>query len=187
MDKPTLRALYRQKRKDLIASQTQALQKQIERQFLSFDMAGLSTIHVFLPIAKQLEVDTWPLIRFLWKSKKTVVTSTTDFNTKTMRHWRIEPDTSYTTNTYGIPEPTTKDEVFSNQIDMVVAPLLSFDRHGHRIGYGQGFYDRFLVSCREDCRFVGLSYFDLGPDIQDLSEHDIHLHQCITPNQVYSF
>lgn len=187
MDKASLRSLYRQKRNALQPEHTEVLQKQIEHQFSSLDLDTVACIHVFLPIAKQLEVDTWPLIRFLWKSKKTVVTSTTDFNTKTMRHWRIDSKTSYKTNLYGILEPLTQDEVLPSQIDMVLVPLLSFDRHGHRVGYGQGFYDRFLGSCRDDCRLVGLSYFDMCVDIEGLTSYDIPMHHCITPSKTYSF
>ncbi|MGB0260332.1 MAG: 5-formyltetrahydrofolate cyclo-ligase [Flavobacteriaceae bacterium] len=187
MDKASLRKLYRQMRNDLPPSQIRTLQKQLELQFSSFNLSSISVIHVFLPIAKQTEVNTWPLIESLWAVNKTVIASTTDFDTKVMRHWRIEANTSYHNNNYGIPEPITQDEVFSDQINMVLVPLLSFDTYGHRVGYGQGFYDRFLASCRDDCRFVGLSYFEVGPKIEGLSEHDIRLDQCITPKEVYNF
>ena len=187
MDKAALRKRYRQKRNDLPPSQIKTLQRKLEQQFSSFDLSSISVIHVFLPITKQAEVNTWPLIESLWAGQKTVVTSTTDFDTMIMRHWRIEANTSYQNNNYGIPEPIAQDEVLSNQIDMVLVPLLSFDTYGHRVGYGQGFYDRFLASCRDDCRFVGLSYFEVGPKIEGLSEHDIRLDQCITPKEVYNF
>lgn len=187
MDKAALRTLYRQKRNALLPSQIKMLQKQLELQFSSFDLSSISVIHVFLSITKQAEVNTWPLIETFWAVNKTVVASTTDFDTMIMRHWRIEVNTSYQNNNYGIPEPVTQDEVLSDQIDMVLVPLLSFDTYGHRVGYGQGFYDRFLASCRDDCRFVGLSYFEVGPKIEGLSEHDIRLHHCITPKEVYNF
>lgn len=187
MDKATLRTLYRNKRNALQPSQAKPLQKNLEQQFSTFNLRGMSVIHVFLPIAKQAEVNTWPFIEALWAASKTVVTSTTHFDDKTMRHWVIKPNTSFVPHPYGMPEPVKAEEVTPTQIDMVLIPLLSFDRHGHRVGYGQGFYDRFLASCRDDCRFVGLSYFEVGPDIEEVSDYDVPLQQCITPNKVYLF
>lgn len=187
MDKASLRSLYRQKRNALQPEHTEKLQKQIEHQFSSLDLDAVACVHVFLPIPNQVEVNTWPLIEKLWAGHKTVVASTSNFDTKTMQHWCIDSKTSYRTNLYGIPEPLTQDEVLPSQIDMVLVPLFSFDRHGHRVGYGQGFYDRFLVSCRDDCRLVGLSYFDVCADIEGLTPYDIPMHHCITPSKTYSF
>jgi 5-formyltetrahydrofolate cyclo-ligase len=187
MNKTALRTLYRQKRKALSSLQIEKLQKHMEQQFSIIDTSEISVAHVFLPIDKHREVNTWPLIKKLWSNQIIVATSTTHFESKTMRHWRIGSQSTFTTNPLGILEPCSTQEVSSKEIDMAFVPLFSFDRYGHRVGYGQGFYDRFLDSCREDCCFIGLSFFDLGPDIEGLSKHDIPLHQCITPTKTYRF
>lgn len=187
MNKTALRSLYRQKRKALSSLQIEKLQKQMEQQFSVIDTSEISVAHVFLPIQKHREVNTWPLIKKLWSNQIIVATSTTHFESKSMRHWLINPQTSFTTSPHGIIEPNSTEEVPSKEIDIVFVPLFCFDRKGHRVGYGQGFYDRFLDSCRDDCRFVGLSYFDPSPDIEGLSKYDIPLDQCITPTKVYNF
>ncbi|MBL4862356.1 MAG: hypothetical protein JKY09_04995 [Crocinitomicaceae bacterium] len=62
------------------------------------------------------------------------------------------------------------------------------DKQGNRVGYGKGFYDRFLKKCSPRCKFVGLNHFDeLVDTIQDLNPYDIKLDACITPNNIYRF
>lgn len=70
---------------------------------------------------------------------------------------------------------------------MVLIPLLAFDKNGYRVGYGKGFYDRFLAECRPDVVKVGLSVFEPIDEITDLNEFDIKMDFCITPNRVWQF
>ena len=99
----------------------------------------------------------------------------------------IDEETIYTTNELGITEPKTGAVVLPEQIDMVLVPLLVFDLSGYRVGYGKGYYDRFLEKCREDCLLVGLSYFEPIENISDTHEFDIPLTLGITPTSVYEF
>jgi 5-formyltetrahydrofolate cyclo-ligase len=69
----------------------------------------------------------------------------------------------------------------------VLIPLLAFDRKGHRVGYGKGYYDRFLRTCRKDVVKIGFSYFDPVEKIEDASRYDVRLNYCITPNDIYRF
>jgi 5-formyltetrahydrofolate cyclo-ligase len=62
------------------------------------------------------------------------------------------------------------------------------DSTGHRIGYGKGYYDRFLRTCRPECKKIGLSFFEVMEEtIADAGEHDIPLDACITPTQLVQF
>ena len=70
---------------------------------------------------------------------------------------------------------------------MVLVPLLCFDESGHRVGYGKGFYDRFLTKCRPDTQKVGLSYFPPVKEITDADSFDIRLDLCLTPEKVWRF
>ena len=70
---------------------------------------------------------------------------------------------------------------------MVLVPLLACDRAGHRVGYGKGFYDRFLAACRPDCRKIGLSYFRPVEAIVDVYDGDVRLDRVITPDGVIQF
>ena len=94
-------------------------------------------------------------------------------------------DSELIENRWGIREPVSGEVLGPEQIDLVIVPLLCFDASGHRVGYGRGMYDRFLAGCRADCLKVGLSYFPPVAAIDDVSETDIGLDVCITPEREY--
>ncbi len=73
------------------------------------------------------------------------------------------------------------------KMDIVLVPMLCFDEKGFRVGYGKGFYDKFLSLCREDCLKIGLSLFPPIQKIENVEDYDVKLDFCITPNQIYNF
>ncbi len=75
----------------------------------------------------------------------------------------------------------------SGEIDLVLVPLLAFDKNGSRVGYGKGHYDKFLSQCRDDVIKIGLSFFDPADQIDDINQFDISLNYCVTPHQVFEF
>jgi 5-formyltetrahydrofolate cyclo-ligase len=85
---------------------------------------------------------------------------------------------------YGILEPEM-GELHSGVVDMVLIPMLAFDLQGYRVGYGKGFYDRFLQDI--DVIKIGLSFFDPVDQIDDINEHDVRMDSCITPDRIYRF
>jgi 5-formyltetrahydrofolate cyclo-ligase len=111
----------------------------------------------------------------------------TDISTSTIKAIVCDEDDAFECNAYNIPEPVSSQAVHPSEIDLVLLPLLAFDQQGYRVGYGKGFYDRFLQHCRKDCVKVGLSYFDAVPSIEDANEFDVPLDYCITPQKVYVF
>ena len=70
---------------------------------------------------------------------------------------------------------------------MVFVPLLAFDEKGNRVGYGKGFYDKFLANCKPETIKIGLSFFEAEDKIKEISENDMQLNYCVTPNKIYSF
>ena len=99
----------------------------------------------------------------------------------------VDEDTVYQTNQWGITEPTSGASLDLSEIDLVLVPLLVFDESGYRVGYGKGFYDRFLEHKEAYTQIIGFSYFDPVPLISDTHEFDIPLHIGITPKRVYEF
>ena len=87
----------------------------------------------------------------------------------------------------GIIEPVKGEKVAAGEIDLVVTPLLAFDKRGYRVGYGKGFYDKFFQQCKSNVIRVGLSFFDAEEVIDNINPHDVPLHYCITPQTVYTF
>ena len=108
------------------------------------------------------------------------------YRVKALTHFLLTDSTALQLNAYGIPEPIEGIEVAVEKLDVVFVPLLAFDHHGNRVGYGQGFYDRFLKQCRPDAIKIGLSFFDPLDSIET-NENDVRLDMVVTPNQVYNF
>lgn len=90
-------------------------------------------------------------------------------------------------NRYNILEPISGQTVAPELLDIIFVPLVAFDEKGFRVGYGKGYYDRFLARCRPDVIRVGFSYFEAIQGIEDLHQFDVPLNYCITPYRNYEF
>jgi 5-formyltetrahydrofolate cyclo-ligase len=107
-------------------------------------------------------------------------------STETMQAALIDDDTIYILNKYNILEPEEPVLVNPAEIDVVFVPLLAFDKNGYRVGYGKGYYDKFINLCRADVVKVGFSFFD-PIEIDDVQPHDEKLSYCVTSTDIYSF
>ena len=90
-------------------------------------------------------------------------------------------------NNFGIREPISSIQNDPDILEVIIIPLLIFDRNGNRVGYGGGYYDRFLANTGISVLKIGLSLFDPVDKIEDIENHDISLDYIITPKQVYNF
>ena len=86
-----------------------------------------------------------------------------------------------------MPEPINAQSFDDIKIEVVLVPLLSFDRKGYRVGYGKGFYDRFFLKCNQATKKIGLSLEPPLGNIQNKHEQDIPLDATVTPDCVYEF
>jgi 5-formyltetrahydrofolate cyclo-ligase len=143
--------------------------------------------HVFLSIEEHFEVDTEYILHILAGKDKDILISKSDFESRKMTHYLLTDGTKIIKNGYNIPEPVDGIEVPDSKIDVVFVPLLAFDKKGHRVGYGKGFYDRFLSKCKPDVISIGLSFFEVENEILDLHENDFALNYCVTPLKTYAF
>jgi 5-formyltetrahydrofolate cyclo-ligase len=147
------------------------------------------TVSIFLPITKFKEVNTFFILNQLKKDKTTkVALPISNFYDNSLTHFLFHDGIQIEENKFGIPEPINGDvEVKNFEFDVVFVPLLAIDFHGYRVGYGKGFYDRFMKDCKESCIFIGLNIFDNQIEIDDINEYDIPLDYCISPNHMYKF
>jgi len=99
----------------------------------------------------------------------------------------VDDETIFKINKYGIEEPIEGIDMFPTEIDLVIVPLLCFDKKGNRVGYGKGCYDRFLKKCRKDCIKIGFSYFAPVDQVDDINKFDVKLDYGITPDAIYQF
>jgi len=191
MTKNELRATYRSMRLALSPAETKLLDTHILAGLQSIDFSTLSHIHIYLPIAKWNEYDTMPFIRWLRHHYPAIfiVVSVSQFDRGTLQHfvWNLE---SVVENAWGIPELVVQPDtvaVAPEDIDLVVMPLLVCDRKGNRIGYGKGFYDRFLHVCRPAVQKVGISYFAPLLEQIPVDPWDVPLDSLVTPAGTISF
>lgn len=181
MTKNELRVKYKYLRSTLSDEELTEKSILIANNLLRLDIWDKSCFHVFLPITSQREVDTEFILHILAGKDKNVVISKSDFSTHEMHHFLLTDATKLVKNKYGIPEPIDGIEVDPAKIDVVFVPLLAFDVHGNRVGYGKGFYDRFLAKCPTAIK-IGLSFFDAEPYCSDIFESDVKLDFCVTPS-----
>lgn len=87
---------------------------------------------------------------------------------------------------FGILEPRKESASLFNagEIDLVVVPGVAFDEKRNRIGYGAGFYDRFLKSVKPDCLKIGIAFEFQIYEAIPVEEHDMPLDLIITENRI---
>ncbi|CAL2076988.1 5-formyltetrahydrofolate cyclo-ligase [Tenacibaculum sp. 190524A05c] len=181
MDKRELRTLYKQKRKDLSSDEVMKLQEKIYAQIFKHDFSEAENIHIFLTIEKQKEINTYPIISFLRSKNKNLIISKSDFANSTLTHFLFEKDTKLNVSKYGIPEPEGGTIFNVKDIDLVFVPLLISDEKNYRVGYGKGFYDRFLSECKPGVKTIGLNFFEPIKEISNINEFDVPLDIVFTP------
>ena len=186
LDKSELRIKYKSLREYLSEDEVEEMSLKIANEALKLPIWDKTYYHLFLTISHKKEVNTDYLLHILQGKDKSVVLSKTDFKGSEMKHILLQENTTLKVSNYGIPEPVSGIEVRPDQLDVVFVPLLAFDLKGHRVGYGKGFYDRFLQNCNPNTIFVGLSFYEAEEKIST-EETDIPLHYCITPGKIYSF
>jgi 5-formyltetrahydrofolate cyclo-ligase len=156
--------------------------------FSSIDLSRITTIHVFLPIASKKEPDTWLIVDQLQRDFPDIRISIPKMKDEnTLTNFYFEGRNQIKSNPWGIPEPQFGEVTPLEKIDLVIVPLLAFDQKGNRAGYGKGFYDFFLKQCRQDCKKIGLSFFDPIDEISDINPYDVRLTHCLTPDKLYTF
>ena len=189
MKKAEARILFRQQRSSLTTLQVNVFQDLLLIQFQELALPYFNYVHAYLPIYKNNEPDTDPLLEWLKFSNPGLQivypkVSPLDFS---MKHYLHEDDMYFDMNQYGIPEPVGGKEIMPEELDLVFVPLLGFDLQGNRVGYGKGYYDRFLSKCKDDVIKVGLSFLSPIDCIEDVDFFDKKLDFCITPERVYAF
>ncbi|MCW3106284.1 MAG: 5-formyltetrahydrofolate cyclo-ligase [Segetibacter sp.] len=190
MLKQELRKIYKKKRLELSATERMKLDDLllIQLQNLAFDN-NIEVLMSYWPLEHHCEMNTLLYTRYLEHAIPglKVAFPLVDFETKEMQAILVHDETDFIENPYGIPEPEEGVKVAAEEIDLVFVPLLAFDKNGFRVGYGKGFYDRFLKKCREDVLTIGFSYFDPIDKIEDRNQFDVPLNYCITPQKIYEF
>lgn len=186
MTKPEIRKKYIGLREALPETEVDKLSQKICDQFYSsIDLSKIRVLHSFLPIVSKKEVNTWLIIDQLRTLHSRIKVSIPKVDGTRLVNFYFENKNQLSETQWKILEPTSGEITPTEKIDLVLVPLLAFDKKGNRVGYGKGFYDKFLAECRNDCLKVGLSFFDRMSDLIPADTYDVSLDLAITPTTVY--
>jgi 5-formyltetrahydrofolate cyclo-ligase len=158
------------------------------RLLVEIDWQKYQTFHVYLPMLQKHELNTYPLIYALWRNfpHLKICVPRVNIETQTLENLLFMPETPLQMEGFGQLEPITKTVVEPREIDIALVPLLVYDRRGYRVGYGKGYYDKFLPTCHPNVLKIGISQFSPIEKIEDVDEFDIQLDTFFTPKETYS-
>ena len=189
MLKAEARKLYREKRKALSAVERNKLDDLLLIQLQTIQLPFITFLLSYWPMEHNHEPNTHLFTDYLeFQNPEMIICyPKSNFNNETMQSVQTNDDTRFRKNQYDLYEPEDGVVVNPAGVDMIFVPLLSFDKKGFRVGYGKGFYDRYLSQCRDECLKIGFSYFEPLDAIDDTSDFDVPLNLCVTPTTVYVF
>ncbi len=189
MNKEELRKLYIHKRKALTAAQKMKADDLLLIQFQKLAIRIPSLIMTYAPLEKTNEFDPQLITDYCYfkNPDQALFYPVVHPTAPNMLCVFVDDKTEFQPNRFGIPEPVNATPMFPEEIEMVIVPLLAYSVSGHRVGYGKGYYDRFLAECSKDVIKIGFSYFAAEPLIEGTNEFDVKLDYCISPEKIYRF
>lgn len=186
-NKQQLRVLVKNERQKIPKKHLDSIASKIMMQLIQSFTWKNKVVNLFLPIQKFNEIDLRPFVRNIQESGGQVSINRSDFNTYDMTPILWDRDLLIHENSYGIPEPVGGSMIEKNKIDFVLVPMLAFNTRGHRLGYGKGFYDRFLSKVSDSCITIGICHQDKPSAFEGIEKNDIALDYIVTPDKTWDF
>jgi 5-formyltetrahydrofolate cyclo-ligase len=189
MNKREIRKIYAEKRKQLSAEEVQRLTNAMVGRFSEIELDNFKTVLSYSPMERRSEFNISLCEKILTdRHRETRIAHPRIIeDSNFMEAVVVGSDTRYIHNSWAVSQPTHGEILTPESFDLVLVPLLAFDDKGFRVGYGKGFYDRWLAQCRPGIRKIGFSFFEAVGAISDINEFDVPLDLCITPMRVYEF
>ncbi len=176
MDKQSIRSICKKNRnyKSLITHFNDSKKIQTNL-FFNIDFSKYKNVFIYLSSLKMGEIDTWDIISKL-ESNNIFIPKIINNEMKIAKY---DSNKFSKSNHFDIFEC---DEIIKVKIDIAIIPMLSFNKNLYRIGYGRGYYDRFLKN--NNCFKLGLCS-DIMRNWKE-EKHDISMNMIITPNKIYN-
>jgi 5-formyltetrahydrofolate cyclo-ligase len=182
--KTQLRQLFRTRRNALTEAQRNEKSRTIGERLERLDAYRQARTVMFF-VTHGSEINTEPMMERAWQQKKDVVVPLVDPETDEIIAMKITCiDGDLEKGSYGVREPRTGCATVSSAvIDLVLVPGLVFDRHGHRLGYGKGYYDRWLKWIPQEKR-LGLCFDLQMVECLPKDENDVPVGMIVTEEVV---
>ena len=183
--KEQIRKQFLSGRKNLDAGQREMFSKKILTHLVEWEIYQQSeTVHCFKTIPENGEVETAAMIERLKTDQKRVVLPKSVPETKQLEHYIFDSETQLEINALGIQEPAGGEQIGPDELDLILVPMVAADLRKNRLGYGLGYYDRFLA--KTDAVKAGLLFACCMYDgILPTDEHDVRLDYLITEKGVF--
>jgi len=147
---------------------------------------GASTVMIYLSLPH--EVDTSEVILYAWQHGKTVVVPKISWHQRRMIPVQINSlETGFSTEVADLRNPITGIPMPMEEIDLVVAPALGFDRNGNRLGRGGAFYDRFFANEQLNAPRCGFAFAEQVVDSIPVIELDEPVDFLVTDKEILYF
>ena len=180
-----LRTKYLHERLSMEKKEVNSLSYSVTNKLHKLKIWDKTYYHIYNSIGKNNELSTYFLINFLFAKQKQIIIPKIQNNR--LIHFNIDHNTNFESNNLGIKEPIDGTQIDIEKIEIIFVPLIVFDLSGHRVGYGKGYYDRFLKLLNSNTLKIGLSLFEPVEEIIDINNYDISMDICVTPNSIYDF
>lgn len=189
MTKKELRKQYRAQRETLTLSAKHAMLASMQETFRAIPITRGAIVLSFKAMAAKHEVDPSVFEEVLSEEYGAVsfCFPAVHFGEGEMHAYLDDEQITWEEVPFGLSQPASGNIISPEKIDLVLVPLLAFDEAGNRLGYGKGFYDRFLSKCRPDVLSIGLSWFEAEQTLPEIGPHDVPLKYCVTPQRLYVF
>jgi len=187
LNKADLRHRLMADRNSLTPEDTAKKSKKISQSLINtFDFKAFKIVHCYLSLAK--EVNTQFILEAIRNVNSSIKICVPIISGQGLIHSFITPRTSFIKNLYGIPEPRQIKPVDTKLINLVIIPVLGFDSSGNRLGYGKGYYDKFLSKLTSNTTKVGLS-FQINHIKEEIpaEQYDVPLDYVLTEERTYKF
>ena len=161
----SIRSAVLKKRENITPSERTALSKRITRNLIAWveqherSGQGLSLDAVMVYLSMKSEVETWELTDVLLKQNRQIIAPIVDTKSGHLIPKRIQNlNDDLVLHRFGMLEPKDSCPSFpTEKLNLILVPGITFDSNGYRLGYGKGFYDRFLPTC-PNAVTIGLAF-----------------------------
>ncbi len=184
--KKDIRKTMTEKRESLSKESVQQKSHSIQQRLIEMSV-WKDAMHMMIYLDFRNEVKTDSLIRsFLQQGRHVYIPVTNPKNYRLTVSELKDPEQDLQVANFGLLEP--KKEALRpsdpKKLDLIIVPGVAFDRDGYRVGFGAGYYDRFLPQVRDDAVLLSLVYdFQLMPQVPRES-HDIAVDWIVTESEL---